>query len=340
MAIESDTSRQTSIRVGVLGAANIVKEALLRPSARVEGIEVVAIAARDPERAARYAARHGIGKVHASYSSLLDDRDIDAVYIPLPSALHAQWMTAALEAGKHILCEKPFTSNAAAAEEVASAAATSSVVLMEAYHSHYHPLRQRLHDIIESGELGDIWSATAIACAPIPPGKDIRWNFELGGGGLLDLGYYPLRLLRDLFGEVTGMTATAKTRGEIDACLEAQLTHAGGVRSTLLSSIWSRKLLASRLEVQGSQGRMRVGTPTHPQLGGRIRIDGIRGSRVERPVRRSTFDYQLEAFRDAIRGGAVQTGAREAVAQLRTIDALYQAAGLSTRPSSPARAHT
>lgn len=333
------SSSPAPIRVGVLGAASIVKEALLRPCARVEGIDVVAVAARNSERAVRYAARHRIPKVHSSYAVLLDDPNIDAVYIPLPSALHAQWMIASLEAGKHVLCEKPFTSNAAAAAEVESLAATSSVVLMEAYHSHYHPLRQRLHDIIESGELGDIWSATATACAPIPPGKDIRWNFELGGGGLLDLGYYPLRLLRDLFGEVTGMTATAKSRGEIDARLEAHLTHSGGVQSTLLSSIWSRRLLGSRLEVHGSHGRMRVGTPTHPQLGGRIRIDGIQGSRVERPDRRSTFDYQLEAFRDAVRGGSVQTGAREAVAQLRTVDALYRAAGLSTRPSSPARAH-
>jgi predicted dehydrogenase len=105
-----------------------------------------------------------------------------------------------------------------------------------------------------------------------------------------------------------------------------------------MSSLWSKTLLASRLEVQGSKGRMRVGTPTHPQLGGKIRIEGICGSRTERPDRRSTYDYQLEAFRDAIRGGAIQTGAREAVAQLRAIDALYEAAGLPVRPSSPVRA--
>jgi predicted dehydrogenase len=338
MTTESRNASQDPIRVGVLGAATIVKEALLRPSSRVDGIQVTAIAARVPERAARYAAKHHIARAHSSYAQLLDDPDIDAVYIPLPSALHAQWIVEALNAGKHVLCEKPFTSNATAAEEVASVAATSSFALMEAYHSHYHPLRKRLHEILESGELGEIWGANAYACAPIPPGRDIRWNFALGGGGLLDLGYYPLRLLRDLFGEAGEVQATARTRGAIDARLEAQLTHVGGVTSTLMSSLWSKTLLASRLEVQGSKGRMRVGTPTHPQLGGKIRIEGICGSRTERPDRRSTYDYQLEAFRDAIRGGAIQTGAREAVAQLRAIDALYEAAGLPVRPSSPVRA--
>ena len=334
----STSARQRPVRLGVLGAANIVRDALLRPSTRVEGIHVTAIAARDPARATRYAARHRIPQVHASYRDLLEDPDIDAVYIPLPSALHAQWIVEALHAGKHVLCEKPFTSNATAAEEVASVAATSPAVLMEAYHSHYHPLRLRLHEILGSGELGEIRSAESYACAPIPPGKDIRWNYPLGGGGLLDLGYYPLRLLRDLFGEVCEVKASARARDAIDSRLEAHLTHAGGIRSTLVSSLWSTNLLASRLEVRGSKGRMRVGTPTHPQLGGKIRIEGIGGSRIERPDRRSTYDYQLEAFRDAVRGGVVQTGAREAITQLRAVDTIYKASGLPPRPSISIRA--
>jgi predicted dehydrogenase len=101
--------------------------------------------------------------------------------------------------------------------------------------------------------------------------------------------------------------------------------------------MWSTPILASRLEVHGSEGRLRVGTPTHPQLGGRIRLDGPAGGRVERPDRRPTYEYQLEAFREAVRGeGPVETGAREAVAQLAAIDSLYQTAGLPPRPSSPA----
>jgi len=301
----------------------------------VAGVEVVALAARDSERAAAAAAKHRIPRVHRSYSELLNDRDIDAFYVPLPAALHEEWTVAAIEAGKHVLCEKPFTSNAEAADRVAATASASDVAVMEAYHSHYHPLRRRLHEILDSGELGEIRSASGTFCAPIPPGRDIRWNLELGGGGLLDVGYYPLRLLRELFGEVTGARAVARTRGDIDARLEARLTHAGGVESTLLSSMWSMPPLAMRLEVLGTAGRMRVGTPYHPQMGGRIRISGSAGRRVERPDRRSTYEYQLEAFRDAVRGGAVETGAREAVAQLQAIDAIYRAAGITPRPSRP-----
>jgi predicted dehydrogenase len=132
------------MRIGVLGAARIVKNALIDPARLVDGVEVEAIAARDHERARRYAARHGIRFAHPSYQELLADPVLDAVYIPLPAALHARWAVAAIEAGKHVLCEKPFTSNTAAAEEVAEAAAGSDCVVMEAYHSHHHPLQARL----------------------------------------------------------------------------------------------------------------------------------------------------------------------------------------------------
>jgi predicted dehydrogenase len=335
----SEQVADRAVRIGVLGAAGIVKSALLKPAASVDGVQVAAIAARDRSRAGAYAAKHGIPLVHASYRALVEDPDIDAVYIPLPAALHAPWSLAAIEAGKHVLCEKPFTSNAAAAAEVAAAAKASELVVMEAYHSHYHPLRRQLQEILASGELGDIQTATATACAPIPPGADIRWNFSLGGGGLLDVGYYPLRLLRALFGEVGDVTATTKARGQIDGRLEAELVHVGGVTSRVVTSLWSWPLISMYLDVQGSRGRMRVGTPYHPQMGGRIRIETADGRRVERPDRRTTYEFQLLAFADAVRTGAqVPTGVDEATRQLLAIDRIYQAAGLSERPSVPRNA--
>src|SRR4051794_30906018 len=166
MGTRSAGSSPSPVRLGILGAAGIVRDALVRPAAKVHGVEVAAIAARDPDRAAAHATKHRIAKVHRSYEDLLADPEIDAVYLPLPSALHARWTIAAIESGKHVLCEKPFTSNAAAAEEVAAVAAGSDVVVMEAYHSHYHPIRQRLHEILDSGELGEIRSAVAVAGAP------------------------------------------------------------------------------------------------------------------------------------------------------------------------------
>src|SRR2546427_7948192 len=139
------------LRLGTLGAARIAPAALIRPARRVDEAEVVAVAARDPQRAARFASKHGVARVHESYDALLDDPEVDAVYNPLPNGLHARWTIAALEAGKHVLCEKPFTANAAEAETVASVAARTGRVLMEAFHYRYHPLAERMRAIVESG---------------------------------------------------------------------------------------------------------------------------------------------------------------------------------------------
>jgi predicted dehydrogenase len=329
----ADTSSRP-VRIGVLGAARIVKQALLRPARTVDGVEVAAIAARDRGRAHRYAARMAIPQVHVSYEALLADSHLDAVYVPLPAALHREWTVAAIESGKHVLCEKPFTSNAAAAEQVAARAATSGLVVMEAYHSHYHPLQQRLLEIIASGELGRITTARACFCTPIPPGRDIRWNLALGGGGLLDVGYYPVRQLRALFGDDPSIsTARARERGGIDRLMTATLAFESGVRGEIVSSIWSRRLLSSSLEVVGTAGRLRVSSPYHPQLGTGIHVRGAGGARSERADRRSTYAFQLEAFRDAIRDGApVPTDAAAAAAQLRTLDAIYETAGMTARP--------
>jgi predicted dehydrogenase len=322
------------VRVGILGAASIARNALLRPAVEVDGVEVVAVAARDPERGAAFAMTHGIG-LHRTYEDLLRDPSVDAVYIPLPAALHAEWTIAAVEAGKHVLCEKPFTANALAAARVVVATSRASVVVMEAYHSHYHPLHSRLREIIDSGEIGDVTSAKATFDVPIPPGRDIRWDFALGGGALLDVGYYPLRLLRELLGEVSVVRARARTRGDIDARMEADLEHRAGVRSRMQCSIWSPRVFSAGLDVVGTAGAIRVRSPYHPHQRGLVRIRGLDGRRVERPDPKSTYVRQLEAFRDAVRAGRpASTGPAEAVAQQIAIDTIYRSAGLPIRPDA------
>src|SRR4051794_9304478 len=119
--------------MGVLGAARIAPNALLKPARVVDAVSVTAVAARDPSRARAFADRWHIPKVHNGYAELVADPEVDAVYIPLPNGLHARWTLAALAAGKHVLCEKPFTSNAVQAREVAEAAAGTGLVVMEAF---------------------------------------------------------------------------------------------------------------------------------------------------------------------------------------------------------------
>jgi len=329
-------SSTRALHVGILGAARIAPSALLRPASEIDGIRVTNIASRDPERAEDFARRHSIPRVNTSYEELLSDAGVDAVYIATPVSHHAHWMAAALEAGKHVLCEKPFTSNAGAARGIErAAAARSGAVVMEAYHSAYHPFQQRLRAVIHSGELGAVVSARATFAIPLVSRKAIQWNPALGGGGLLDVGYYPVRQLRDLFGEPEQIIrARAWSDGRVDRRFEAALQFPDGVRGEVVSAIWSHRVLASRLEITGERGTLRASWPYHPQSGARmvIRSGGTRHD--ETPDRRPTYTFQLEAFRDAVRAGIPPlTGPVEAVTQLEVIDNLYAAAGLQPRPS-------
>lgn len=320
-----------TLRIGVLGAAHITSGALLSPARRVEGVEVSAIAARDPERAATYARRRGIPTVHGTYQSLLDDPAVDAVYIPLPAALHGTWTRAAIAAGKHVLCEKPFTANADEAREVEAAAEGSGLVVMEAHHTSFHPFTARVRDIIASGMLGEPRSARAWFHAPIPPGDDIRWNPRLGGGSLMDLGCYPVRFVRDVLGEPTVRSASALTRGAIDRRMTG-LLDVGATEVTIDCGMWSSGALGSGFTLDGSAGRLRVAWPYHPQLAGRVRVDGAGVRLRERADRASTYRFQLEAFRDAVLHGGPNAGSPgEAVATMAVIDDLYRAAGMTPR---------
>jgi predicted dehydrogenase len=323
------------LRIGVLGAARITKDALIKPAHQVDGVEVTAVAARDPKRAAEAATRHGIPHSHASYEALLADPDVDAVYIPLPNGLHGRWTIAAIEAGKHVLCEKPFTANAAEAREVAAAADASSVVVMEAHHTTHHPQTIRAAQLVRDGVLGDLVSVEASFIVPMPPSTDIRWNLALAGGSLMDLGCYPVRWLRDVVGvqpRVTG--AKAKDRDGVDASMDARLDFAG-TPGRVRAAMWDRKGLVIGAEVVGTKGRMKVRMPYQPQVAGRIKVDGP-DLRLREPANpRASYTFQLEDFRDAIEaGGPNVTDSHAAVETMQTLDAIYLAAGMDVRQPS------
>jgi predicted dehydrogenase len=325
----------SEIRIGVLGAARILREALVAPARDVEGVIVHAIAARDADRARGTAARFGIPRVHRSYEALLADADLDAVYVPLPSALHARWSAAALDAGKHVLVEKPFTSNLHAAEALAAHSGRhSDLILAEAYHTGHHPLMGELRAIVDAGEIGVVQRASATFSIPIISRSDIRWNFSLGGGGLLDVGYYPVRFLRELFGPAPKVVAArARMRGEIDRFLKTELDF-DGVRGTVVSGISSARI-GMGVQIVGDNGRLRVSWPYQPQHGARITIEHASERRRQTVERISTYALQLAAFRDAIRGSAPnRTDAAAAVAQLSTIEAIQHRAGMRPRPSA------
>lgn len=323
----------SELRIGVLGAASIALRGIVRPARAVAGVRISAIAAREPARARSFAARHGIPEVHRSYASLIADPRLDAVYIPLPSAMHGRWTLAALAAGKHVLVEKPFTANAREAEQVAAAASTSGLVVMEAFHYRYHPLMHRLVELAGSGELGELRSVSAGFAIPIPPSDDIRWQLPLGGGTTMDVGCYPIHLARIIVGAEPEVTdATARAIGGIDRYLRAELRFPSGVTGRITSSIWSAHAVDASATIRGSEGTVRVLGPYHPQAFHAMLVSTATGRRIERFTRTPTYDFQLEAFRDAVRDGVpVLTGPADSVANMRVIDAAYLAAGLEPR---------
>ncbi|MFC6089511.1 Gfo/Idh/MocA family protein [Saccharothrix lopnurensis] len=320
------------VRIGVLGAARIVPAALVRPARAVGSVVVSAVAARDVGRAREFADRHGIARVHDGYEELLADPDLDAVYVPLPNGLHGRWTLAALEAGKHVLCEKPFAANAEEAARVAEAARNSGLVVMEAFHYRYHPLAARMVEVV--GELGELRHVDARFAFPLPRFSDIRYSLELAGGALMDAGCYPVSLVRLLGGgEPEVRSARALLRGEgVDRAMRAELKFPGGHTGTVVTSMWSRTVLKVSAKVLGANGEVRVINPFAPQAGHRlvVRLKGQR--RVERFDRRPSYEYQLEAFADAVlHGKPFPTTPDDAVATMRVIDDIYRAAGLPLR---------
>jgi predicted dehydrogenase len=324
----------SSVRIGVLGAARITPAAMIKPSRTSPEAEVVGVAARDRARADAFASKHGIPRVFDTYAELLADPEIDAVYNPLPNGLHAEWTIAALEAGKHVLCEKPFTSNAGEAEQVAEVSDRTGLVVMEAFHYRYHPLAQRMRELIEGGELGTLEHVETALCFPLPKFSDIRYQHDLGGGATMDVGTYTVHLARMLgLEEPTVTSAVAKLRSpQIDRAMVAELAFPSGHTARITCSMWSSDVLKTYVRARGSRGELHVVNPTSPQVWHRmrVRVDGQR--RTERFSRRPTYEYQLDAFTAAVlRGAPTLTPPSDSIANMRVLDAIYLAAGMRPR---------
>jgi predicted dehydrogenase len=320
------------VRIGILGTARVAPAALIKPAAKNAEVVVAAVAARDGARAEDFAAKHGIAKSFDSYEALIADPDVDAVYNPLPNALHGRWTRAALEAGKHVLCEKPFMANAVEARQIADLAAQSDRVVMEAFHYRYHPFAARVEQIIASGELGTLQRVEAADCYWLRNKSANAYNYSLGGGSLMDLGSYVVDMLRTFGGSTPEVvSAQAKLRGpQVDRAMTAELRFAGGHTGRLHCSLWSKTPPHYTAKIIGDRGQLRLHPITPYQ---QFSVRSADGNRVERFFKaRPTYEYQLEAFAAAVlRGEPVKTTAAEGVENMTVIDAIYRAAGLPVR---------
>lgn len=323
------------LRFGILGAARIAPRALIEPAKESARVEVISVAARDPDRVRVFADEHGIARVETSYDALVNSAEVDAVYVALPNAAHVDWSIRALRAGKHVLCEKPLASNAGEAVEMVRAAREHGRVLMEAFHYRYHPLAHRIVEIVRGGELGHLRDVAATFTVAIAP-TDIRFDATLAGGALMDLGCYTVHWVRTLAGEpqVVSARATVAAPG-IDVTTTAELVFPGQVTGRIHCSMAEGTELRARLEVRCERGTLVAQNPLAPQFGYRLIVDAETGERPETVAGGTSYGHQLEAFLDAVRDGLGPiTSGQDSIANMQTIDAIYRAAGLEPRGGS------
>ncbi len=247
------------MRLGLLSTARI-NGAILRGAQQSDVVEVVAVASRDGGRARAYAAEHGIARAHGDYNALLADPDVDAVYISLPNGLHAPWALKALEAGKHVLCEKPFAAQPEVVAHCFDVADAHGLVLTEAFMWRHNPQTRRLAELVAGGAIGELRLVRSSFSFTLDEAINVRWDAQLAGGALMDVGCYCVNGLRLLAGEPERVHGEAVDSGHgVDSRFAGTLRFAGDVLGTFDCGF---DLPArDELEAVGSNGSLFVDDP-------------------------------------------------------------------------------
>jgi predicted dehydrogenase len=321
----SNTER---LRIGIIGAARVAVYAMVAPAKDNPRVELAGIAARNPARAQAFAAEQGAGRAYASYDALIGDPSIDLVYVATPPSVHAVVAIKALEAGKHVLVEKPFALDASEARAILAAAKRSGRRVFEAFHYRHHALWHRIVALVRNGEIGAVKRIDAAFHVPIPRTADeFRWNAALGGGALMDLGCYPLQWARVVAGEEpTVASARMRLIDGVDVETEAELAFPSGVQARV-SCRMDGDGIAATLSVEGSRGALRVVNPLAPQMGHVLEIQAHGADRKEVAEGASTFAAQLEAVAATLLDGAVfPLAADDPLKSMTAIDAVRAAA--------------
>lgn len=334
------------LKIGLMGTGMVAEHALLKAAQGNPEVCVPVVAARDGDKAARYAGRHGIPESCAGFNALLDRTDIDAVYLPLANHVHEEWVINALRAGKHVLCEKPLAANADAAQRIREEAQRHPLVLWEGFAFRHHPFWQRLIELLP--EVGKVKHIRANYCMPIPDKSWNVYNYDVAGGSMMDTGCYTLAMVRGIAEhavssetrcEPTVTRADAlplKTDARIDRAMKADLDWGDGMTGSIHSSIWSSTLLKISLHVEGERGSLHGYNPILPWFWNRITLKSAGSTRREKIAGTTTFDYQLADFARAVTDG-LDSSVRvdDALNNMRALDAVYNMAGLPLRPSLP-----
>eukprot|EP01118_Nematostelium_gracile_P020555 TRINITY_DN99_c0_g1_i1.p1 TRINITY_DN99_c0_g1~~TRINITY_DN99_c0_g1_i1.p1 ORF type:complete len:393 (-),score=127.72 TRINITY_DN99_c0_g1_i1:177-1250(-) len=344
-----DEKDPSAIRLGILGAARISGDAVIKPANLSKDVIIAAVASRSEAKGKDFAKKNGIPKVYTDYQELLDDKEIDAIYNPLPNGLHAEWTIKALQAGKHVLCEKPFSSNEDEAKQVKEVVDQHpELVMMEAVHYQYHPANLRVKDIIKKGEIGDIknihakfnFASYLKHFVSVMGDDDIRFQYDLAGGITMDAGFYPINAIRwfsDMEPEVTEAKAQL-LRPEIDHTMHAKFQFPNHATASMETSFRASQMLPAdmRMTVEGTKGKVTINNFIAPHMFHSITVeDDLGNTRTEKVYgedSNTTYYHQMRAFVAAIRGGPKPpTDVNEAIKTMRVIDQVYLKAGLMRR---------
>jgi xylose dehydrogenase (NAD/NADP) len=313
------------LRLGLVSTARI-NSAILGAAAELDEVQVVAVASRDGARAQAYAREHGIDRSHGSYDALLDDDGVDAVYISLPNGMHHEWTMKALEAGKHVLCEKPYSRHPEEAEEAFALAKQARLVLTEAFMYRHHPQAAKVKELVEEGAVGQVQLVRSSFSFVLRDQSDVRVQPTLDGGALMDLGAYCVSGSRFLVGEperVAGEQILGPTG--VDVAFHGTMRFPGDIVAQFDCSFTQPRY--QRMDVVGDSGWLLVDSPFRSQGEGELLVRHQEHlSRIEVPAA-DAYVLELQNFADAIgrRSPPLLTGA-DVVGQARAIAGLYLSA--------------
>jgi D-xylose 1-dehydrogenase (NADP+, D-xylono-1,5-lactone-forming) len=309
-----------SVRWGLLSTARI-NEAILEGARQSPRTEIVAVASRDQGRADSYANERGIERAYGSYEALLADDDVDVVYNSLPNSLHVEWSIRALEAGKHVLCEKPMDRRVDAVERAFDTADRAGRLLMEAFMYRHHPQSKKAAELVRGGAIGELRQLRSLFSFTLTDDADVRLEPELDGGALMDLGCYCISMQRLLAGEPELVFGRQRVGGRgVDVGFVGVLQFPGEIFGEFHCGFDLPE--GNGLEALGSNGRLVVPDPVrcrdpHVEVNGeRIDVEDV-----------DRYYLQVENFSAAVRGEAEPLlGRADALGQVRAIEALYRSA--------------
>jgi len=321
-----------NVRWGLLSSSSFAVDHIIPALLQCEGLELAAVSSRSADTANQLAAKFGIARAYGSYQELIDDAELDVVYNPLPNHLHVPWSIKALEAGKHVLCEKPLAMNAAEAEQLIAARDKAGLLVQEAFVIRHHPQWRRVRELVREGRIGTLKAAQGWLSYRMEDPENFRNKPEMGGGGLGDIGVYPMVTSRYIFeDEPTRVFAAVRRDPEtgVDCLVSAILDFPAGQANFTCST---ELAVQQHIGFFGSHGRIELSDPfaQAPDRPARILVGGDRGIWDPAVEAFETFEpvnmyvNQAEEFSAAVRGGVLEFPLEDALQNMRIIDALFR----------------